>query len=132
VFGTDEPILLALGWGIIATWWVGLCLGLGLAYAARAGSRPPRSVQSLARPIGMLMLVCAASAALMGTLGFFLAEAGRVKPTRELAELLPREKHARFMADLWAHTTSYAVGFFGGLFVIVRVWKSRKEANGRG
>ena len=37
VFTTNSPFLLALGWGIIATWWVGLPLGL-LALAV-----PPQS-----------------------------------------------------------------------------------------
>jgi hypothetical protein len=28
IFDTDSPTLLAFGWGIIATWWVGLILGI--------------------------------------------------------------------------------------------------------
>jgi len=31
VFKTDSPTLLALGWGVIATWWVGLLLGIPAA-----------------------------------------------------------------------------------------------------
>jgi len=27
IFATHSPTLLALGWGVIATWWVGLLLG---------------------------------------------------------------------------------------------------------
>ncbi len=42
VFDTDDTTLLALGWGVIATWWVGLGLGIPLAIAARAGSMPKR------------------------------------------------------------------------------------------
>ncbi|MBV8223051.1 MAG: hypothetical protein JO293_06785, partial [Candidatus Eremiobacteraeota bacterium] len=37
LFPTDDPTLLGLGWGVVATWWVGLVLGAGLAVAARAG-----------------------------------------------------------------------------------------------
>ncbi|MEX0794660.1 MAG: hypothetical protein WD045_16100 [Pirellulaceae bacterium] len=37
VFNTEAPTLLGLGWGIIATWWVGLILGVGLAMVARIG-----------------------------------------------------------------------------------------------
>jgi len=36
VFPTDDPTLLGLGWGVLATWWVGVLLGLGLAVAAAA------------------------------------------------------------------------------------------------
>ena len=42
VFPTRNPTLLAIGWGIIATWWVGVLLGVPLAIVARAGS--PRGV----------------------------------------------------------------------------------------
>jgi hypothetical protein len=39
VFGTDDPTLLGLGWGVIATWWVGLILGFPLAL--KQASLPP-------------------------------------------------------------------------------------------
>src|SRR5688500_10199748 len=42
VFDTEDPTLLGLGWGVIATWWVGLIMGLPLAVAARLGKRPQR------------------------------------------------------------------------------------------
>lgn len=38
-FETDSPTLLALGWGVVATWWVGAGLGVPLALVARVGSR---------------------------------------------------------------------------------------------
>ena len=55
VFGTESPTLLGIGWGILATWWVGLLLGVPLAFAARAGS-PKRDAQSIFKPIGVLLL----------------------------------------------------------------------------
>ncbi len=56
IFGTDDPTLLGIGWGIIATWWVGLILGILLAVIARAGSRPQRSVRSLLPPVACLLV----------------------------------------------------------------------------
>lgn len=123
IFPTDDPTLLGLGWGIIASWWVGLILGLGLAIASRVAGRPP---QSLARPVVMLLVVMGISAAAMGLVGYLLAESESVFLLEPLASEVPPEKHSRFLADLWAHNTSYAVGFVGGLVVIVRVWRSRK------
>ncbi len=35
IFGTNDPTLLGIGWGILATWWVGILLGVPLAIAAR-------------------------------------------------------------------------------------------------
>src|SRR5207253_9449473 len=66
VFDTDDPTLLGLGWGVIATWWVGLMLGVPMAVVARAGSLPKRSALSLVRPIGILMLVMAGCSLLPG------------------------------------------------------------------
>lgn len=40
IIGSTSPTLLGLAWGIVATWWVGLPLGIGLAFAAR-GNRGP-------------------------------------------------------------------------------------------
>src|SRR5262249_39988177 len=61
-FGTQDPTLLGIGWGIIATWWVGLLLGVPLAIVARAGSRPKQSVLSLFRPLTWLLAVMAVCA----------------------------------------------------------------------
>lgn len=125
VFQTDDPTMLGLGWGIIATWWVGLILGCGLALAARAGSRPPRPVRSLARPVLQLLTVMALFALGAGITGYELANAGLVGLLEPMASQVPRDRHVLFLADLWAHTASYGVGLIGGINVMVRVWRSR-------
>ena len=37
-----------------------------------------------------------------------------------------------FLADLWAHSASYLIGFVGGLVLIGRVWRSRGRAAASG
>src|SRR6185295_13945122 len=76
VFNTDDPSLLALGWGVIATWWVGVILGIPLALAAQLGSNPKRSARSLIRPLIILMAISALCAAIAGTIGAMLARSG--------------------------------------------------------
>jgi hypothetical protein len=125
VFGTDSPTLLGLGWGIIATWWVGFLLGIPLAIAARTGRRPKRTAASLSRPILKLLLVMGLCALFAGLVGFLLASTGAVYLLEPLASDVPRRQHPRFLADLWAHSASYFVGFVGGLVVIASVWRSR-------
>jgi hypothetical protein len=125
VFHTQSPTLLGLGWGIIATWWVGLLLGIPLALAARVGSRPKRSVQSLLRPIVLLLVIMGICALCSGVVGWILARSGVMMLVGELRSRLPHEKHAAFLADAWAHSASYLVGFLGGLLVVVAVWRSR-------
>ena len=129
VFNTTDPTLLAIGWGVIATWWVGLSLGVALAVVARAGSRPKRSVGSLIRPVAVIMLVMAILALTAGVLGYFLALKGVVFLIGPVAYALPPDRHAPFIADLWAHSASYLVGFVGGIVVLVRIWRSRGHAN---
>src|SRR6185312_3701484 len=126
IFATADPTLLGLGWGIIATWWVGLILGLGLAIAARGGSRPPRSVTSLIGPVAELLAITAIAALAMGILGYALAQLGLIELVNPLASDVPQRKHAAFLADLWAHSASYFVGGVGGIVVMIRVWRSRR------
>ena len=127
VFGTDDPVVLALGWGVLATWWVGLGLGAVAAAASRAGSRPKRSATSLVRPVAGLMLFCAACAAVAGVAGWLAASAGAVWLVGPMAEEVPAGRHARFLADLWAHLASYAAGALGGLVLAARVWRGRAD-----
>lgn|SRR5487761_50071 len=125
VFGTQSPTLLAFGWGIIATWWVGLFLGILLAVAARAGSRPKLRASTMLSPIGKLLLMMGGSAALSGVIGYLLARRGMIAPPDWVASSLARSTDARFMADWWAHSASYAVGFFGGIVICVAQYRRR-------
>ncbi len=61
-------------------------------------------------------------AALAGVVGFMLGDRGVVYLLEPLASRVPEARHARFLADLWAHSASY---FVGGVVVIVRAWRSR-------
>jgi hypothetical protein len=128
VCDTDDPTRLGIGWGIIATWWVGLILGVPLAIAGRAGTRPKRSIVSLVRPIACLLAVMAVCALLAGATGWLVASAGAVRLVGPIAAALPADRHVPFLADLWAHSASYLAGFVGGIVVIAQVWRSRGRA----
>ena len=69
VFPTQSPFLLALGWGVIATWWVGLPLGIGLALAARSGAAPRLTLADVRPSVVGLMIVCAVVATISGAAG---------------------------------------------------------------
>src|SRR5678815_3097494 len=128
VFRTTSPTLLGLGWGIIATWWVGLPLGVLLALAARAGSSQPRlNVCDLFRPVIYLMIMVGAIASVAGISGWLLAMHGVVGLPEWLAASIPTARHARFMADWWAHSTSYVAGAVGGLGLSVVTWRRRRH-----
>lgn len=127
VFMTQSPTLLGIGWGILATWWVGAFLGILLAVAARAGSRPSLTAAHLLRPIGKLLLVMTTSATLLGVVGFILARHGMISPPEWVAFRLSAPAQCRFMADWWAHSASYASGFIGGIVLCVATYRKRKS-----
>jgi len=127
VFATDSPTLLAIGWGIIATWWVGLVLGVPAAVAARVGSNPKLRAIELVRPIIVLMAIMGLCSVVAGIVGYFVAKAGGVGLVEPLASRLPVDRHNVFLADLWAHLAAYATGFLGGMtlciWLVVKRWR---------
>ena len=127
VFLTDSLTFLAVVWGIIATWWVGALLGVPLACVARWGRLPKLAAGCLIRPILSLLSVMGLFAIVAGIVGYLLARAGYVSLIGTLAVKIPAEKHVAFLADGWAHTASYGIGFLGGVVLIVRTWRSRKR-----
>jgi hypothetical protein len=136
IFGTDDPTLLGLGWGVLATWWVGLILGVMVGAAARLGSLPKLPARDLIRPIILMMVAVGLPALLAGITGHVLARQGVVWLVGRLADNIPPGKHAAFLADLWAHTASYGFGFLGGLVLVVGTllvrWKRHVRNTTRG
>ena len=127
IFPTNSPTLLALGWGVTATWWAGLLLGFLVALAAQAGRRPKLALRDLLKPMVALLLTMAGAAFLAGISGFILARRGLVTPPVWVASRLDAASHAGFIADLWAHTASYASAFGGGVILCGFVWRSRRR-----
>ena len=132
VFHTDDPTLLGLGWGVIATWWVGLPLGILLAAAARVGSLPKANARDLLKPVGVMMACCGVLALAAGVVGYVLANGGGVTLDDGLAARILPARHALFLADLFAHTASYGGGLVGGfilcMWVVMRRYRRREYA----
>lgn len=125
-FGTESPTLLAFGWGVVATWWAGLMLGIPLATAARAGSRPKLRFRDLLPTIGRLLGWMGVLAALSGVIGYVLARKGAIWLVEPYASAIAPERHALFLADGAVHLAAYAVGFAGGLVACILTWRRRK------
>lgn len=122
---SDSPTVLGLFWGVVATWWVGLPLGIGLAIAARAGRRPKLTWRQLLRPIGILMGVMFAVATVGGVIGYVTATTGVFYLVDHLAARVPEEKHVAFLTAGWAHSASYLSGLFGGVILWIVIWRRR-------
>jgi hypothetical protein len=128
VFDTDNPTLLGLGWGVIATWWLGAFLGVVLAMSSRAGQRPRITARQLMRPVARLLGVMALSAFLAGTSGYILARRGVIAPPAWIAGRSEQHSYNAFMADWWSHNASYAAATLGGLVLCVMTYRQRNSA----
>jgi len=131
MFPTDSPTLLAFGWGVVATWWVGLFLGLPAAWLSRFGSLPKMDAARLIRPIVCLTLIMGFVSLLAGLVGYQKALSGEIALRGPLGQLIPKANHPFFLADLWAHSAAYAVGFVGGvviwLWILIRRWQMGRK-----
>jgi hypothetical protein len=131
IFGdTEDPTLLALGWGVLATWWVGLILGVPLAVVARIGSYPQVDASRLVKPILILMASVAFVALIAGIVGYLVGLAGGAALLgNRLVNAVPRAKHAAYLADAFAHMAAYGAGFGGGLLCWAWTWRIRSADN---
>jgi hypothetical protein len=127
VFDTQSPTLLALGWGVIASWWGGAILGAMLAFAARLGNRPKYTARMLVKPVVFLLGTMGLFAAISGVIGYTMAGTGNVILSEEAKRHIPHAKWAAFQACWFAHTASYYVAFMGGSMQVVWVAMSRKR-----
>lgn len=121
VFSTDDPSLLGLGWGVIATWWVGAILGVPLATVARIGSWPKRSAGALIRPMAVLFACNAIFALIAGSASYIAASNGWLWLEGSLAEQVPKQQHTGFLIDICAHSASYFGGLVGGIMLMAWV-----------
>jgi hypothetical protein len=119
------PTALALAWGVIATWWVGLILGLILAACSCWGKRPKLSARDLAGPVMTLLIVMALGAALSGIIGCELAARHIIEPSVLVLERVPHDKIDNLIAAGASHLASYVLGFAGGIVVSIRAWMRR-------
>ncbi len=126
VFHTHSPALLAFGWGVIATWWMGAFLGFFVGVAATFGKYPELRISQLLKAMAALLLIMALCASVSGVGAYLAARAGRIT-VFDFGGLLSPATALRFTADYWAHSASYAAGFFGGIGLCVWIfWRRRR------
>lgn len=128
VIDSEDPTVLALVWGVIATWWMGLILGVPLALAARLGSWPKRHVRTLAQPIAEVLLVMAVGSLLAGVIGYIGAVRGWAQVPDWIWARIPESRQTPYVIDMWAHNAAYLVGALGGVFLWARVLVERRQA----
>ena len=118
IIASTEPAVVGLFWGIIATWWVGIPLGGGLAAACCL--RPiPTMPHAVIVPLLRLLCLVGFCAFLGGVAGYAGFRAGWLEVPEELADCIPVEHHVWLVVDSLAHLASYVAGFVGGFVLIL-------------
>lgn len=131
---SDSPTLVGLAWGVVATWWFGLLLGVPLALACRLGREPRLGVGWVLPRIGVMLAIVALCSTAAGLYGHSLGadainnflDAGtvlRIDPSR----------HAGWVANAFAHSATYTGAGIGGviLMVLAPIDRWRRSRTGR-
>ncbi|MFI5204037.1 MAG: hypothetical protein ACHQF2_06025 [Flavobacteriales bacterium] len=127
IIESESPFVLALTWGTIATWWVGLPMGILIALFSRLGKRPKLELAPVMKLVFKLMSVMFVLALLAGIIGFILAENSMIHLISHLAERMGESVHTNFLAVAWAHMASYISGIIG-TFVLCRIIYVRRKS----
>jgi len=121
IVDSDDVTVVALAWGVAATWWVGLALGYLVAVFATWGPKsvycPRRALHGLIRVMGgtgVATLICGAGAYLVNW----------VSPIAQ-QYVDGAESIRRFSAVLAAHNASYLAAPILAALLAARIWKSR-------
>jgi hypothetical protein len=122
IIDTRDPFVLALVWGVIATWWVGLILGILLAASAQAGTWEKLSLSQVRTGVIWLLGVMAIGAFAAGvwgsTMHYWFSVVG--PPIEGVSA-------SAFNTCLFAHNASYLIGGFGGLVLCSRLIYRRSK-----
>ncbi|MBC8134699.1 MAG: hypothetical protein H8F28_02295 [Fibrella sp.] len=129
----NSPTQQGFFWGVFATWWMGLFIGVPLSIVARIGTAKPVSARDLVRPVAFLLVTMAVFAFVAGVIGYFLSPDGSA--TRHsfpaFASRIPPPHWRGFMADYFAHNASYLVGGAGGFVLLIHTafvrWRKPKR-----
>ena len=127
LFSSESPTLLALFFGTMSTWWVGVILGVLVALVCRAGAWPKFEAVDLVGSIVCLLVVMAVVSVVAGVTGYQLGRASGFVLPEPLGTQIAEDRHCLFFADTMAHVASYLVGIVGGVILCVGVIVRRRR-----
>jgi hypothetical protein len=133
-FRSDSPTLHALHWGVVATWWVGLGLGIVVACAARLGPREALAPREIVRPLLRTLMWLGAIAGMAASAMYVFTDSGQHQfhLPGPMFDRIPRDKHWAFAVCWASHVTSYYAGGAFALFLAIRRYRSRRSASSPG
>lgn len=126
VFATQDPILLALGWGVYATFWMGAILGLLLGAVSFYGSAPALPVQRIRKPLILglagLLVLAVISWLIIHAIGGYAIQLAQTQGKKP-----PSELDRRLVSSAVAHMVSYSGSVvLAALLSAWIIWQRRK------
>ena len=153
ILNSNSPTKIGLIWGTIATWWMGALIGVPITLAAQAGRWPKLYAKDLVKPtaIGLGALGTCTITTCFGVLALIkLGKVNVIKGKRNsqdwyeinapgfrcylpasVAQGVPEEKMAGWIADAAAHQVAYIGGACLGISLIGRIVHKRYKMNHR-
>ena len=109
------PVVYALVWGVIATWWMGLILGVLLGLSSRLVRVRQISLNWLIKPVLAMFSVLLVVAMLSGLAGYLSVKYNIFNISISSPQGISENIYPRYVFDSFAHGTSYFLGIVGGL-----------------
>lgn len=126
ILDTENPTIIALLWGVLATWWFGLGAGILLAIVSNFGSWQIMTWRMLIKPAGIFFVGVGITALIAGIIGYVTGEMGIFHLAGRIAAQITPEKQTRFLANGWAHTAAYMAGAIGTIILAIWIlWQRR-------
>lgn len=127
IIESESPVILALTWGVVATWWLALPMGALIALVNHIGKKPSLTFSEVFSLIIRLVFIMFSMALLGGLIGYFLTESGVIYLASHLSEKIEISKHSKFLAAGWAHVFSYISSIIGTVVLCIIIIKRRKK-----
>lgn len=122
IIASQQPLALALAWGVAASWWFGAIAG---SIAALINSRRPRPL-----PAGQILWWVAYSCIVIWLMMMLIVVAIMI-----ISSFIPAESRRpsfesdrRLMAVALAHQYEYVMGAVACFVIAVRIWRKKDKA----
>jgi hypothetical protein len=102
IIDSESPMAMALLWGVIATWWMGLLIGIPIAASAQFGQTP-----KLAASLTLLKLAKGTAAVYLIAMITLLIALPLCRGRTSFLQPDPGDLSGRFLAVLITHNISY-------------------------
>lgn len=122
IIDSESPVAMALLWGIIATWWMGLLIGVPIAASAQGGRNPKltakQTLGKLTKATAVVFVVAMLTLAV--SLKLFKGHSSFIEPE-------PQDQTGRFVAVLITHNVSYFLSAAVAIGVCIHNVVQRKK-----